>query len=342
MRLKSFNAKTMSQALQMIREALGEDAIIVGSQEAKDGKSVTVTAAVESGAPAFELGKEGRANAKEWLQYDEEEETTAVTEALTDTLIKHGVPDSVSDQIISYAMVIGFQDPVTALISSCETLFDFRPLREATQKTRFLFIGPQGAGKTLTTAKFAAQAVLKGEDVAVATTDTMRAGAVEQLEAFTKIMDIDCHRISDPRQMAQFLNDTRDKDAVFIDAPGVNPYDAESLKTLAQLVAHKGLVPVLVMPSAVDPSESEEIAKIFASLGTKIMVSTRLDVSRRYGGLLAAANAGNMIFAEFGTDSAVANGFKTPSAEQFVQYVLPRSQAERSIQNTEQKRVGEK
>ena len=47
MRLKSFTAKSMRDAMQMVREALGEDAIIVATREENGGSSVRVTAAVE-------------------------------------------------------------------------------------------------------------------------------------------------------------------------------------------------------------------------------------------------------------------------------------------------------
>ena len=47
MRLKSFYAKTMTEAMQMVRENLGEDAIIVATREENGGKAVRVTAAVD-------------------------------------------------------------------------------------------------------------------------------------------------------------------------------------------------------------------------------------------------------------------------------------------------------
>ena len=62
MRLKSFYAKTMTEAMQMVRETLGEDAIIVATREEKGGKAVRVTAAVE---PAFELGRGGAASSED-------------------------------------------------------------------------------------------------------------------------------------------------------------------------------------------------------------------------------------------------------------------------------------
>lgn len=79
MRLKSFYANTMTEAMQMIRDTLGEDAIIVATREEKGGKAVRVTAAIDpndyneraSKSPAFEThGNRQPASAETWLQYD--------------------------------------------------------------------------------------------------------------------------------------------------------------------------------------------------------------------------------------------------------------------------------
>ena len=48
MRLKTFSASSMSDALKMVKEHFGEEAIIVSSQKAETGLGVQVTAAVDS------------------------------------------------------------------------------------------------------------------------------------------------------------------------------------------------------------------------------------------------------------------------------------------------------
>ena len=116
MRLKSFYAKTVTEAMQMVRDMLGEDAIIVATREEKGGKAVCVTAAIEPGFengayrdeyarnPNFEIGEEEHEQAGSgWLQYDEEDEEYAVTEEITEAMLKHGVPEDVLDHIISCA-----------------------------------------------------------------------------------------------------------------------------------------------------------------------------------------------------------------------------------------------
>src|SRR6476646_9647197 len=99
MRLKSFYAKSMTEAMQMVRNTLGEDAVIVATREENGGKADRVTAAIEQEDnsmheaddwikererdedPAVEIDTiEAPAGADEWLQYDEEDEESVVIE----------------------------------------------------------------------------------------------------------------------------------------------------------------------------------------------------------------------------------------------------------------------
>ena len=47
MRLKSYTAATMAEAMSLVRRELGDDAIIVSTQRAATGKGVRITAALE-------------------------------------------------------------------------------------------------------------------------------------------------------------------------------------------------------------------------------------------------------------------------------------------------------
>src|SRR5262245_49306044 len=123
MRLKSFYARTMTEAMQMVRDTLGDDAVIVATREERASRTVHVTAAIDSAMapPAFEISRPSRQTdevSAEWLQYDEEEDTAAIAEELTDVLLRHGVTEDVMDQIISCATIIGMERPSVALVAA--------------------------------------------------------------------------------------------------------------------------------------------------------------------------------------------------------------------------------
>ncbi len=343
----------------MVRDALGEDAIIIATREDPGPvrgrpRGVTLTAAIDADnmsvasprpsqtlrsqhtAPAFEVADAAQghvADADNWLQYDDEDGAEGgVTEQLTEVMLRHGVPEDVSDPILSCCMVMGFEDARGALVAALENLFRFAPIMPATQKPQSIrkatmFIGPPGAGKTLTTAKFAAKAVLQNMPAAVITADTLRAGGVEQLEAFTRLLEVPLYKIKTPNDLKARLASIHPETAVFIDMPGLSPFSTESMKTLAKFSAASAIEPVLVIPAGLDAAESADMARLYSALGVRRLIGTRLDMARRYGGLLAAANAGNMAFAEIGNAAHVAEGLQALSPKILAHYLLPGANA---------------
>ena len=332
----------------MVRDALGEDAIIIATREDPGPtrgrpRGVTVTAAIDADdmsvasqrrkpVPAFEVADAaaGRvAEPDDWLQYDDEDGAEGgITEQLTEIMIRHGVPEDVSDPILSCCMVMGIDDPRGALVSALENLFRFAPIMPASPKPQTtrkatMFIGPPGAGKTLTTAKFAAKAVLQNMKAAVITADTLRAGGVEQLEAFTRLLEVPLYKIKTPSDLKTKLAEISPDTSVFIDMPGLSPFSTEAMKTLAKFASASAIEPVLVMPAGLDAAESADMARLYNALGVRRLVGTRLDMARRYGGLLAAANAGNMAFAEIGNAAHVAEGLQITSPKILAHYLLP-------------------
>ncbi len=89
-------------------------------------------------------------------------------------------------------------------------------------------------------------------------------------------------------------------DLRLIDSDGVNPLSLPEMKRLSRLVRTSGAEPVLVMPAGIDPMEAAETAQIFAALGARRMIASRLDANRRLGSLLSAATAGELIISALG------------------------------------------
>ena len=343
MRLKSFYAKTMTEAMQMVRESLGEDAIIVATREENGGKAVRVTAAIDDRfhvAPkgdrenardiAFELGRghddERHAVRDDWLQYDDEQEDeSSLNEAIIDALIKHGAPEDILDQIVNCAAMSDLDEPTIAFIAALDTLYNFTPLPTTAYKKAMMFVGAPGAGKTLAVAKLAAQGVMNGLKIAVITTDTVRAGGVEQLQSFTKLLKIDLKTAKGPTDLTRILGEVRGADQIIIDTPGFNPFKTNDMRSLASLAASGDIEPILVMAAAGDADESGEMARIFSALGVRRFVATRLDIARRLGGILSAAQHGGLAFADASATAGVADGLTPLTPRALAEYFFPKS-----------------
>ncbi|PZQ44353.1 MAG: GTPase [Micavibrio aeruginosavorus] len=333
MRLKSFTASTMKEALQMIREALGEDAIIVSTQELQGGKSVRVTAAIDKDTEAtMPRPLEDDPSQDDWQYMNDDDEATVVEE-ITEVMLRHAVPDEVLDQVVSMVNIMGLTESRNALFAALQNLFEFKPLPQKTYGKPLMLVGPPGAGKTLAAAKIAARGALTGLRMAVITTDTVRAGGVEQLEAFTRLMKIDLKKTSSPKDLKEKLTEIKGVDQIIIDTAGVNPFDPESVKLLARLIHAADCDPVLVIPAGLDADESGEIGRVFSTIGAKSLLATRVDVARRLGSLLSAAHHGGLSFAEVSNTAKVADGLAPMSAKRLTQMLMPRAEDVSALAN---------
>lgn len=293
----------------MVRETLGEDAVIVATRDEKGGPGhgggVRVTAAIDPsdynadyndemfGAPAFEThGRAAPSAAETWLQYDAEDEEAAVAEEITDAMLRHSVPEDVMDQILSCATVIGFEEPGIALIAAVEHLFHFTPLPTGKTAKAIMMVGPPGSGKTLAVAKQAARAVMNGLKVGVVTTDTVRAGGLEQLQGFMKLLNIQLVKAKNTAELQGALEGLRGCDQILIDTAGVNPFNGDDLRGLARMIGAGAIEAYLVLPGGMDSEESGEIGRVFSTIGVHKLIPSRVDIARRLGGLLSAAHHG--------------------------------------------------
>jgi flagellar biosynthesis protein FlhF len=141
----------------------------------------------------------------------------------------------------------------------------------------------------------------------VITADGKRAGATEQLAALTRLLDIKvvvaCHPVTLGRALAR-----RPMGApVLIDTPGCDAFDEDQVLELGELAAVTAAAIVLVLPAGLDPAEAADIAHAYAALGTTMLIPTRLDLTRRLGGVLAAAGAG-LALTEAGIGPGAADG----------------------------------
>lgn len=309
----------------MVRDALGDEAVIVATREEKNapnaiggGAMVHITAAVEK-----DLAADYQDQASDdWDSFDEDDEATVIEE-LTDHMLHHAVPEEVLDQIVSCASVMGIDEPRLALLSAIESLFKFNPIASESAPRPFMLVGQPGAGKTLATAKLAARSAMSGLEVAVITTDIERAGGREQLEAFTRLMDIDLKVAKNATELKEVILGIGKVDQIIIDTAGVNPFDTQSLKNAARLVGAVEVDPVLVMPANTNADEAGEMAQIFANIGVTRLLPTRVDVARRLGSLLSASYHGGLAFTEVSTTSKVADGLSQLTSKRLTQLLMP-------------------
>jgi flagellar biosynthesis protein FlhF len=275
MRLKLYRAARMAEAMACVRSELGEDALILATRRVADG--VEVTAALEPDEPS--------------------PPTAPADPARLAALTYHAVPAALCD-------ALGAADLAAALATALP--FDALPLAPGGHP--LLRVGPPGAGKTLTVVRLATRLVMRGEPPLVITADGSRAGATEELAAFTKLLGISLVVACHPVTLGRALTRRAEQAPVLIDSAGSNPFDPAQRDELSVLANTADAATVLVLPAGLDPAESAELAVAYASAGASLLVATKLDLVRRLGGVLAAAVAGRLALTEAGVGPGAADG----------------------------------
>ena len=207
MRLKLYRAPAMAEAMARVRAELGDAALILAARRVGDGVEVTAALEPEEAAPP-----------------------ALPNPATVAALDYHGVPAALHASLAQ-------GDLGTALAKALP--FGTLPLRDSP----LLLVGSPGAGKTLTVARLATRLVMAGVAPMVITADGNRAGATEQLAAYTRLLGVSlvvaCHPVTLSRALAR-----REHPApVLIDSAGCDPFDAAQMEELSALAATAAAAP---------------------------------------------------------------------------------------------------
>lgn len=313
MRLKTFQATTMSEAMDLVRQALGDEAIIVSSFTHRNG-GVEITAALEqhveddfatSSAQALRFGEgDGRL----FVPDEDFGGGEQAAEVIGAVLAWHGVPSRSAERLIQAVQRVGIDDPVGALAEALDEMYRFPGL--SADNRPLIVIGPPGSGKTIAVAKLAARCVMERRPVHVVSGDVSRAAAGEQLAALCGIMKAPFIEAADAAELERAVDAAPPEAKLLIDTAGINLHAAAERRALKELIEASGAEPVAVFAAGMDAMETGEVAAQAVALGARRFIGTRLDVTRRLGGLLAAADLGGLAFADAGASPFVGKGFE--------------------------------
>ena len=274
MRLKLYRAADTAEAMAQVRAELGADALILSSRRVQGGVEVTAALEPDDDPVAPPAPDPHRMAAFAW----------------------HGVPAGLVRRLEAGPLPFAL---------SATLRFEKLALRDSAPP--LLVIGPPGAGKTLTVARLAARLVMAGAAPLVITADGQRAGAPEQLAAFTRLLDLQLLVASTPASLARALARREGGAPVLIDSPGTDPFDPAQRDEIAALAGSAGAKLAVVRPAGLDVGEATDLAGAYAACGARLLAATRLDLARRIGAVLAAGGAG-LALAEAGIGPGAADG----------------------------------
>ena len=125
--------------------------------------------------------------------------------------------------------------------------------------------------------------------------DITKIGAYEQMAIFAEAMGEKVVRAADEETLASALEQFERKDYVFIDLPGLNPWNKSQIETtktkMAWIKAHskKPIHVHLVLPATLNPLEMAGMPTQLAPLGPETVIFTKFDETSYFGGLTNVA-----------------------------------------------------
>lgn len=265
MQIRTFEARTFEAAQTAVREALGVDALILGTEETASG--VRITAAIEpdddlagilEAAPA---GPDPRLGA---------------------LMAFHGVPPGLRAALAEDA---GGDPLEVGLVHAFR-----RHVTTAPPAPRRLLLGLPGHGKTLATARLARSLTANGHAPRVLTLCPPDAPPDGRLGHWLQASAIPFSQVRDRRELAAAA---AAPGPLVVDTPGLSPLTTRGAAALRELVAAvPDALPTLVLSTEGNAQTLLETAADFLTLGCRAVLATKLDLTRRYGGLVALACGG--------------------------------------------------
>ena len=310
MRLRRFTGCDPTAALRRVKEALGPDAIILGTRPCDEG--VEITAAVDLDALDDEEGMGLADTAVAPSLHDELAEITrelrtlgarvariepatagtasgrrlgGESRAMAERLVLHGMGAPLATRVAR-----GFQkgrsagDPPEAALGA--SLARHLAISEPGPGRRVqAFVGPTGCGKTTTIAKLAAAAEQAGATrLAFVMADTHRIGATAQLEAYARLLGARMEIAESAQTLATALEHLVDYDAVFIDTAGVGG-DAAGVRDLRAMLAGLGAEAgvTAVVSTGLSQGALERAWRRMEPLAPRECIVTKVDESPGFG-----------------------------------------------------------
>jgi flagellar biosynthesis protein FlhF len=151
-------------------------------------------------------------------------------------------------------------------------------------------IGPTGVGKTTTTAKLAARAVVRygAEKVALITTDSYRVGAHEQLRIYGKILGVEVHAVRDTEDLRLTILALKRKHLILIDTMGLGQRDSRVAEQTEMFNA-TGVQRLLLLNATSGGDTLDEVVHKYYGAGVIGCIPTKLDEAGALGTVLDVA-----------------------------------------------------
>ena len=195
------------------------------------------------------------------------------------------------------------------------------PMTVSSPQKIVAIVGPTGVGKTTTLVKIAARLYQEKKKVTLATMDTYRVGAVEQLRTYAGILGVRLRVISSPDALLSFWENRQEGEFLLIDTAGRSPLHSEQLKQLAMLT-HVPVEIHLALSASTREADLNETIQRFSIVPIDRLLFTKLDETNRRGHLFSVIRKGGIRPSYFTTGQRVPEDMEEATPDRIAAEVL--------------------
>ena len=326
MKIKSYFASSVEQAIQEARQELGTDAMLITSRRSSpetrslgayevvfglQGTSNPAGARPRASVPSDLSGELQQLRAQ--LQEIKTtlkgargaEAPSSEAEELFEELVANDLARNIAQETVSSAVRLREQlsrdqpaHPTTLRAYALELVskklrfvqpFQASPASDAAKVV--VFAGPAGAGKTTTLIKIAIRECLaQRQSVRILSVDPQRVAAHEKLRSFAAIIGVGFTAVNSIPEFLAAVSESRNKSIVLVDTPGYSPAELEGLKEIAGCLERLPNKQVhLVLPASMKRADLARTIRDYAALQADYLLFTKLDETESQGAILSAA-----------------------------------------------------
>jgi flagellar biosynthesis protein FlhF len=323
---ETFIASDMRLAMALVRQSLGNDAVIIASRRVGDSTEITAARDMQAVADARqqtasgaapkeaaaqpeitpvirdiqeELGRlrmlfEGELAQLSWREAGRQQPNrNALVSRLEQGGIDRDLAMTLVDQILPCADLEQGWSKVLGLLGRRIPLLRKDLLAEGGVVA---LLGSTGVGKTTTAAKLAAAFALRHgrKHVAFVSTDRFKVGGQEQLVSFGSILGVPVQIAANVEEMKRTLDALSERKLVIIDTAGMSQRDMSLADQFAMLDVEASIQPLLVLPATARPQIIEETIRAFTRVNTAGAILTKMDECDSIGPLLSCVLRHNL------------------------------------------------
>lgn len=304
---QKFIGSTSREVLKKVRQALGEDALIVSNRPFGDRIEVTALCPADLKGNVTQVnanaggGRDSEGMVAELLRemgamkammqselagigWTNLKSRSPARASMMKTLLDAGFSPALARELIA---TVAADAPEAATRTTVIAEIDRRlPLiaRESLVEDGgvYALVGSTGVGKTTTIAKLAARCVVRrgADSLALLSTDSYRIAAQEQLRVYGKILNVPVHAIKDAEHLKMMLTGFHDKKTVLIDTIGMSQRDQHVAEQTALLMGDGTKVKrLLLLNATANAATLDEVVRAYSKGGIHGCIITKVDES---------------------------------------------------------------